>query len=82
MTYEVWSKKSHSVVAAFASENAALEAVREAITVHGRAYAEELALVREDKRGRSTPVAEGVALVEQALQERQAKVNKAAAAAR
>ena len=82
MTYEVWSKKSRSVVGAFESEKAALEAVRDAIGLHGRAYGEELALIREDRRGRSTPVAEGAALVEQALQPRQAKVNKAAAASR
>ena len=68
MTYELWSKASRTILGAFGTEAAALTAVREAIAAHGRLYAEELAIIREDSRGRSQPVAEGTALVQRALQ--------------
>jgi len=50
----------------FESEEAALEAVREAIADHGQEYAATLALVREDTRGRSQTLAIGLGLVERA----------------
>jgi hypothetical protein len=67
MTYELWSKASRSVVGAFDSEAEALAAVREALAHHGRGYAEELAVVREDRRGRSSLLAEGTQLVDRAV---------------
>jgi hypothetical protein len=67
MTYELWSRVSRSIVGAFDTENAALAAVREALDAHGRPYAEQLALIREDSRGRSKAVADGRVLVERAL---------------
>ena len=67
MTYELWSKTSRSIVGAFQTEGAGLNAVRAAIEAHGRAYAEGMAMIREDSRRRSTPVVEGAALVERAL---------------
>ena len=65
-TYELWDKDSRSIVGAFASEAAVLDAVREALEHHGRAYAETFAVIREDVRGRSKLLAEGVDLVERA----------------
>lgn len=67
MTYELWSKASRSIVGAFGAESAALAAVREVMEALGRPYAEGLALIREDGRGRSELVAEGSALGERAL---------------
>ena len=67
MTYEMWSKVSRSIIGTFDSEDAALTAVREAVKAHGRPYAEELALIREDSRGRSRAIADGIALVDRAL---------------
>ena len=67
MTYELWSKLSRSIVGAFPTEEAALAAVRDAVDTYGRAYAEGLAVIREDRRGRSKVVAEGPALVDRAL---------------
>lgn len=67
MTYELWSKVSRSIIGAFVSESAALAAVREAFEAHGRSYAEQLAVVREDSRGRSKLIAEGAPLIDRAL---------------
>jgi hypothetical protein len=67
MTYELWSKASRSIVGGFDSEAEALAAVRDALARHGRAYAEEFAVVREDQRGRSKLIAEGTELVERAV---------------
>jgi hypothetical protein len=67
MSYEVWSKVSRSIVGAFPTKDDALAAVREANEAHGRKYAEDLALIYEDRRGRSRAIAEGLELVERAL---------------
>lgn len=67
MTFELWSNASRSIVGAFDTESTALAAVREAIQTHGRTYAEGLALIREDRRGRSTLIAEGSMLGDRAL---------------
>ncbi|MCX6020165.1 MAG: hypothetical protein NTZ05_00240 [Chloroflexi bacterium] len=55
MTYELWSKTSRNIIAAFETERGALAAVRQTIETNGRAYAETLAIMREDSRGRSKP---------------------------
>jgi len=67
MSYELWSKVSRSIVDSFPTETAALAAVREAVTLHGRAYAEGLAILYEDRSGRSKLIAEGATLVDQAI---------------
>ena len=67
MAYEIWSKASRSIVGTFPTEEGALAAVREATEAHGRAYAAELAIIYEDRRGRSRAIAEGSALVERAF---------------
>jgi hypothetical protein len=67
VTYEVWSKTSRSALGAFSTEGGAVAAVREAVEVQGRDYGLTLAVIREDSRGGSTPVAEGEELVEKAL---------------
>ena len=70
MSYELWSKTSRSILGAFPSESGALTAVREALVANGRAYAKGLAIIYEDRHGRSRAVAEGSALVELALAKR------------
>jgi len=70
MSYELWSKTSRSILGAFPSESGALTAVHEALVAHGRAYAESLAIIFEDRHGRSRAIAEGPALVELALAKR------------
>lgn len=67
MTYELWSKASRTIIGAFETEKAALAAVQAALESNGQAYAEGLAMIREDTRGRSIAVAEGAALVERAV---------------
>jgi len=67
MSCELWSKVSRSIVGTFPTESAALAAVREAVAFHGRAYAEGLSIIHEDRRGRSKPVAEGEVLVDRAI---------------
>lgn len=67
MTYELWDLTSRNVTGFFGTEAEALAAVRAAAARHGRAYAEAFALVREDRRGRSTTVALGPTLVDRAL---------------
>jgi hypothetical protein len=67
MSYELWSKTSRSILGAFPTEGGALTAVREALTANGRAYVESLAIIFEDRHGRSHAIAEGSALVELAL---------------
>ncbi len=67
MTFELWCTRSHNVLGFFDDERAALAAVREALNAHGADYAETLALVREDDRGRSIGVAQGADLAQRAL---------------
>ena len=67
MNFELWSKTSRNIVGSFSTEVEALAAVRDAVDRHGRAYAEELAIVREDNRGNSKLIGEGAALVDRAI---------------
>jgi hypothetical protein len=67
MTFELWSKTSRSIVGAFDTEEAALAAVRDAADRHGRDYAADFAVIRENSRGRSKLVAEGMDLVDRAV---------------
>lgn len=67
MAYELWDLTSRNVTGFFDGEAAALAAVREVVVRHGRPYAEAFALVREDRRGRSTTVARGGDLVDRVI---------------
>jgi hypothetical protein len=71
MPYELWSKASRGILGDFPTEGKALIAFREALAANGRAYAESLAIIFEDRHGRSRAVAEGSALVELALAKRE-----------
>lgn len=66
MIFELWDTVTRNMIGDYDSEEAALTAVREAVTDHGQEYAVTLALVREDSRGRMTTLATGLALVERA----------------
>jgi hypothetical protein len=74
-SYELWNTRTGNLLGAFESEDAALEAVRQALTAYGRAYAERLLLGREDRRGRSRKIAESTELVERALAVRSGSVS-------
>ena len=65
-TFELWNAESGNVLGSFATEELALEAVREAIQRNGERYGVILALGRENSRGRSEIVASGLQLVERA----------------
>ena len=64
MSYEVWDTQSGNLVGAYRTEREALQVVRELVQLNGRDYGEGLALLREDRSGSVTGVAEGAALVE------------------
>ena len=66
MSYELWDLVSRNATGFFDTEAEALRAVRSAAELHGRAYAESFALVREDERGRSRTIARGTQLVDRA----------------
>ena len=63
-TFELWDKDSRRIVGAFDTEAEVLAAVREALDVHGLAYAETFAVIREGARGGSDLLGEGTELVE------------------
>ena len=66
MLYQLWDTETANMVGAFPTEYAALRAVHDAATSHGRGYVETWALEREDDEGSIEPIAEGVALLERA----------------
>jgi hypothetical protein len=57
MAYEVWEMQTGNLVASFSHEAEALALVRDAVEAHGEAYAQNLALVREEEDGQTTTVA-------------------------
>jgi hypothetical protein len=63
MALELWSIPAASIVGFFDTEAQALAAVREALECHGPEYVTDLALGREDSRGRSKPIAQGADLL-------------------
>jgi hypothetical protein len=67
MTFEIWDLTTRNLSGFFHTRREALEAIKSTVETHGRAYAEDLALVQEDTRGRSRTIALGVDLVELAL---------------
>ena len=69
-TFELWNAESGNLLGSFATEELALEAVREAIQRNGERYGDILALGCENSRGRSKVVASGSQLIERAAQHR------------
>ena len=67
MAYEVWATAPGNLLATFATQAKALEAVRGALERHGRAYGGDLALAYENHRGHTHTIAEGERLVALAL---------------
>jgi hypothetical protein len=67
-TYELWDLGSGNVIGAYGTEAAALATVATAIQRYGADYADCIALIREDSRGRSKVLAEGAALAGRAQQ--------------
>lgn len=67
MGYELWDTRTANMIGDFPTEQLALEAIREAIEVHGRAYVESWGLAHEDRRGRTRAIAHGALLAERAL---------------
>lgn len=66
MIYELWDVESGNLVSAYETEVDALATVREMIDLHGRSYAEALALVRDDDQADVETLAIGAALVARA----------------
>ncbi len=66
MIFELWDTETNNIVGAYSSEAAALSVVRGAMEVHGEAYAQTLALVREDQNGEVTTLAMGRGLAQSA----------------
>jgi 3'-phosphoadenosine 5'-phosphosulfate sulfotransferase len=67
MTYELWDTETGNVIGGYRSQSEALAVVREAISRHGRGYADLLFLGCEDSKGRSRAIARGQDLAELAL---------------
>lgn len=67
-TFEIWDLETRNIVDDFATEQDALDAVRDALRRHGRAYVRPWALGRFT-RAKAVAIAEGDALIERALAE-------------
>ena len=65
-TFALWDLDTGNLVGVYDSEPAALAVVRAAITAHGTACIDPLALVRETRRGRARTIAAGKALAQRA----------------
>ena len=64
MAYELWEMESRNLAAVYDTEAQALAAIREAVDLHGRSYAESFALVREASSGGARTIATGFDLIE------------------
>ncbi len=64
MAFEIWETDTRNIVDDFDTEEAALEAVRDAVARHGASYVASWFLAYEDPKGDSTLVAAGAALIE------------------
>ncbi len=67
MMYQLWDMESANLLGSYASQEAALDIVRQAIQKHGPEAIATLLLLREDADGQLTDLAESTALVELAL---------------
>lgn len=68
MAFEIWETETRNIVDDFATEEAALAAVKDAIVRHGASYIASWFLAFEDERGESREIAAVDALVERALE--------------
>jgi len=66
MIFALWDTETGNIVGTWEREADALALVRAAVRAYGPAYADTLALVREDARGEVTPIAAGAALAARA----------------
>ena len=64
MIYELWDTTTLNLVGSFESEVEALAVVHGAVTRYGAGYVDGLVLVRENARGESCTLAEGLGLLE------------------
>ncbi len=71
--YELLNVETGNLIGTYSSEAEALAVVRNALCLNGPAYAETLALGREDSRGRGARIAEGAELVARAAAAEPAK---------
>ena len=66
MAYEIWDVESANLVGSYATEGAALAAVRDAVRLTDESAALGWALAREDRRGTTTTIASGRNLLDRA----------------
>ena len=64
MAFEIWETSSRNLVGDFQTEEAALQAVRTAVNMHGLQYVMSWALAYEDEQGDTRLVADGAKLIE------------------
>ena len=67
ISYELWDLPSRNVVGSYTDKQQALAFVRQAVALHGTAFAEAYLLGQEDSAGRVRLIAEGRDLVAMAL---------------
>ena len=66
MTYELWETRSGNLMGFYDSESEALGVVRRGVEARGVDSVLSVALVREDRRGRSRTIAMGADLAQRA----------------
>lgn len=76
MTYEIWETDSGNVVGGYDTEADALAVVCDTIAVYGEGAVTSWLLLREDRRGASTSVAQGVDLAAYALRSPHAPIRR------
>jgi hypothetical protein len=70
MVFELRRRDSGGLVHRYATEGAALAFVRDVARIAGREQAASFVLDERDEQGQTRPVAEGMALVRRALEDR------------
>jgi len=68
MIYELWDIQSKNLVGDYRTRDEALRIVRSAFETHGRDAVRRLALSVEDRSGNTSPIADGDALIDLALE--------------
>lgn len=66
MSYELWDLTTRNALGGYRTEAEALAVVRRSMETSGPSFADDLALLRVNTRGRAKPVAVGAALAERA----------------
>jgi hypothetical protein len=64
VAFELWETSSGNIVDDFETETQALEAVRDALRMHGVSYVSTWLLAYEDEMGETDPIASGLGLIE------------------